>query len=69
MLPGTLMYVYLGSAAGSLASLAAGTGNEKSAVQWVLFSIGLLATIAITVCFTRIARRALDSRLAGAAGP
>lgn len=63
MLPGTLMYVYLGSLAGNIASLATGTGSEKSATQWVLFGVGLLATIAVTVYVTRIAKRALNAEL------
>lgn len=65
MLPGTIMYVYLGSLAGSVAELAAG-GGEKTSGQWVLFGVGLLATIAVTVVITRLAKRALDDRLAPA---
>ena len=63
MLPGTLLYVYLGSLAGSIASLATGGGGEKSTSQWILFAVGLLATIAVTVYVTKIARRALDGQL------
>lgn len=60
MLPGTLMYVYLGDAAGSVAALAAGgQGGETTAGQWVLRSVGLLATIAVTVYVTRIATKAV----------
>lgn len=64
MLPGTLLYVYLGSLAGNIASLATGTGPEKSTSQWSLFGVGLLATIIVTVFVTKIAKRALDSQLA-----
>jgi uncharacterized membrane protein YdjX (TVP38/TMEM64 family) len=62
MLPGTVMYVYLGSLAGSLASLAVG-GQEKTTLQWVLYGVGLLATIVVTVYVTRLAKRALNSEL------
>ena len=58
MLPGTLMYVYLGSAAKSLADLAAGK-VEGGWQQQVLFGVGLVATIVVTMFVTRIARRAL----------
>jgi uncharacterized membrane protein YdjX (TVP38/TMEM64 family) len=58
MFPGTVMYVYLGSAAQSLAELAAGGGGGATA-QRVLLGVGLLATVAVTVVITRIARRAL----------
>ena len=58
MLPGTVMYVYLGSAAKSLADLAAGK-VEGGWEQRVLFSVGLVVTVIVTVFVTRIARRAL----------
>jgi uncharacterized membrane protein YdjX (TVP38/TMEM64 family) len=58
MVPGTLMYVYLGSAANSLATLLSGE-QTKSTGQQVLFAVGLAATVAATVIVTRTARRAL----------
>ncbi len=62
MLPATAMYVYLGSAAASLAQIArgevqAGTGGR------ILFFVGLAATLAVAVVVTRLARRALDREL------
>ncbi len=63
MLPGTLLYVYLGSLAGDLALLGQ-TGQTRSPVEWTLYLVGLLATLAVTVYITRIARRALDRRIA-----
>jgi uncharacterized membrane protein YdjX (TVP38/TMEM64 family) len=67
MLPGTLLYVYLGSVAGDVASAAAGGGATLQ--ENLVKGIGLLATIAVTVYVTRIARRALreaaGSSLAG----
>ena len=63
MLPGTFMYVYLGSLAGSIASLASGTGDGKTTSQWTLSGIGLLATIVVTILVTRIARKALHGEL------
>jgi uncharacterized membrane protein YdjX (TVP38/TMEM64 family) len=63
MMPGTVMYVYLGSLAGDLASLGAGR-QSRTLAEWALYAIGLLATVAVTVYVTRIARRALDKRIA-----
>ena len=63
MIPGALMYVYLGSLAGDLATLGAG-GRTRTTAEWVLYGIGLIATVAVTVTVTRIARRALDARIA-----
>lgn len=59
MMPGTVLYVYLGSLA------RAATGERtRSAGEWALYGLGLLATIGVTVYVTRIARRALASRIA-----
>lgn len=58
MLPGTTMYVYIGSLAGSLAALGQG-GRSRTPAEWALFVIGLVATAAVTAVVTRIARRAL----------
>lgn len=62
MLPGTALYVYLGSLAGSLASLD-GRGAGRTPAQWALYGVGLAATVAVTVVVTRIARAALAKRV------
>lgn len=59
MLPGTLLYVYSGTLAGDVASVAGGAGMERGAAGWVLRVVGLVATVIVTVMVTRIARRAL----------
>jgi uncharacterized membrane protein YdjX (TVP38/TMEM64 family) len=59
--PGTLLYVYLGSVAGDLASLAVGQ-HARTPAEWMLSAVGLLATVAVTVYATRIARGALARR-------
>ncbi|MFA6543049.1 MAG: TVP38/TMEM64 family protein [Limisphaerales bacterium] len=61
MMPGTVMYVYLGS----LARAGAG-GQQKTPAEWALYSVGLAATIAVTVVITRIARQALARRTSAA---
>jgi uncharacterized membrane protein YdjX (TVP38/TMEM64 family) len=64
MIPGTAMYVYLGSLAGSLAELGTTAGGRThTAAEWGLYAVGLIATVAVTVVITRIARRALNRRL------
>ncbi|MEP7118803.1 MAG: TVP38/TMEM64 family protein [Acidobacteriota bacterium] len=63
MLPGTVLYVYLGSLAGDVSALARGT-SEASAAHTALSVAGLVATIAVTVVVTRVARRALNGELA-----
>jgi uncharacterized membrane protein YdjX (TVP38/TMEM64 family) len=66
MLPGTIMYVYLGSLAGSLATLGAGTQPSNPAVQWTIRIVGFIATLAVTIYVTRIARKALAESVAEA---
>jgi uncharacterized membrane protein YdjX (TVP38/TMEM64 family) len=62
MLPGTVMYVYIGSLAGSLAMIGSPstTNPQTQMIQWIIRIVGLIATIAVTVYITRIARKALD---------
>ena len=55
MMPGTVMYVYIGS-------LAHVSAQRPTPVQWVLRAVGLIATVAVTLVLTRIAKRALSSR-------
>ena len=64
MLPGTVLYVYLGSAVKSLAELLAGE-VEAGAGGRILFGLGLVATATVTVLVTRAARRALREAAPG----
>jgi uncharacterized membrane protein YdjX (TVP38/TMEM64 family) len=56
MLPGTLLYAYLGGAG------KAGLGGEggQSPLKWVFLGVGLIATIAVTVLVSRTANKALE---------
>lgn len=59
--PGTILYVYLGSLASSLAML--GTEQQThTPVEWAFYGVGLVAAIAVTIYITRIAREALAQR-------
>jgi uncharacterized membrane protein YdjX (TVP38/TMEM64 family) len=60
MLPGTLLYVYLGAA-----GRAAARGGGRTPEENVYLALGLAATVVVTVYLTRVARKAL--RKAGAA--
>ena len=62
MMPGTLMYVYLGSLAGDLATLGVGQ-RARTPADWTLYITGLLATVAVTVYLTRLARGDLQRRI------
>src|SRR5262249_11961339 len=58
MLPGTVMYVYIGSTLKALTDVAEGRALD-SVAEKVLFGLGLAATVAVTVVVTRVARGAL----------
>src|SRR5437867_7945227 len=58
MIPGTLMYVYLGS----LVNVGAGH-RQRTTGEWFLYGVGLLATVTVTVFVTRLARRALARKI------
>lgn len=62
MLPGTFLYVYLGSLVSDVASLGAGT-SEGGVARQALTVVGLAATVVATVYITRIAKRALTAEL------
>jgi uncharacterized membrane protein YdjX (TVP38/TMEM64 family) len=67
MLPATLMYVYLGSAVQNLADILAGK-VQQDLPQQILFGVGLVATVLVTVLVTRIARISLQHDLPGREG-
>jgi uncharacterized membrane protein YdjX (TVP38/TMEM64 family) len=56
MMPGTVMYVYLGSVAKAVS-------GDRSAGEWILYGVGLVATIVVTVYVTHLARKALKERI------
>ena len=56
MIPGTLLYAYLGAIGKASVS---GAGAQHSIWQYVLLGVGLVATIAVTIIVSRIARNAL----------
>jgi uncharacterized membrane protein YdjX (TVP38/TMEM64 family) len=60
MLPGTLLYVYLGAAGKAGLSGAAGETSGRSPWEYGLFGVGLIATVIVTVWVTRIAHRELS---------
>ncbi len=59
MLPGTFMYVYLGYAGRAGVAAAAGESAGRTPAQWAMLGVGLVATIAVTVYVTKLARRAI----------
>lgn len=67
MMPGTVMYVYIGSLAGEIAKIGSERHSRTSA-EWALYLLGLIATAVVTVYITRIARAALGKKVSGRPG-
>ncbi len=66
MIPGTVLYVYLGSLIGNIALI--GTKNslvtpETARLQWIAKIIGFIVTIGVTIYITRIAQKALNQTI------
>jgi len=60
MMPGTFLYVYIGTAGKAAVSAAAGgEAVQRSWQYWTFTGVGLAATIVVTVWVTKIARDAL----------
>ena len=62
MLPGTVMFVYFGTAARSLTEIAAGGSQDKSATR-IFLLLGLIMAIVVVVFVTHVARKALQQAM------
>ncbi len=63
MIPGTVMYVYLGSLAGSIATIGSAEQPTNPTITWAIRIIGFIATVAVTLYVTKVARKALDESI------
>ncbi|MEB3123371.1 MAG: TVP38/TMEM64 family protein [Snowella sp.] len=61
MIPGTITFVYIGSLAGNLATLGTQSPTINPALEWTIRIIGFMATLAVTLYVTKLARKALDT--------
>lgn len=59
MIPGTLLYVYNGRLAGEVVALGAAGAPSRGPVYYAFLTLGLVATVLVTVLVTRLARAAL----------
>jgi uncharacterized membrane protein YdjX (TVP38/TMEM64 family) len=65
MIPGTILYVYIGSLAGNVAMLGMAQTIDPQAQlwKWALQIVGFLATIGVTIYITKVAKAALNESL------
>jgi uncharacterized membrane protein YdjX (TVP38/TMEM64 family) len=61
MMPGTLLYVYLGTV-GKVGLEASKGGGGRSPAEYAFLGVGLIATVIVTVIVTRVAKRALKEK-------
>jgi uncharacterized membrane protein YdjX (TVP38/TMEM64 family) len=66
MIPVTVLYVYYGTVAGTIATAASGARVNRGRGYYVLLVVGLIATVVATAMITRVATRALREQ--GGAG-
>lgn len=59
IIPGTILYVYLGSLVGDITLLGMGEAPSNTAVDWIFKSLIFITIVAIMLYITKIARRAL----------
>jgi uncharacterized membrane protein YdjX (TVP38/TMEM64 family) len=60
MIPGTIMYVYIGSLSHDLTMIGSANQPTNPTAQWAIRILGFVATVAVTLYVTRIARKALS---------
>jgi uncharacterized membrane protein YdjX (TVP38/TMEM64 family) len=63
MIPATVMYVYIGSLADDLIMSDRPVTTETQTIQWTIRIVGLIATIAVTIYMTRLAKKAMNQSL------
>ena len=63
MIPGTIMYVYIGSLASNLALIGTENQPDNPTLTWIIRIVGFIATVAVTVYVTKIAKKALEEEV------
>ncbi len=65
MIPGTFLYVYLGHVGRTGLEASAGGSRTRTPAEWAFLVVGLLATLAVTIYVTQLARKALRETTVG----
>ncbi|MEL7351232.1 MAG: TVP38/TMEM64 family protein [Cyanobacteria bacterium P01_A01_bin.116] len=69
IIPGTIMYVYLGSLVGDLAMLGAGEAPSNPIISWIIRILIFVTIVAISLYISKIARKALKASVPAADEP
>jgi uncharacterized membrane protein YdjX (TVP38/TMEM64 family) len=68
MVPATAFYVYYGTVAGDLAAALSGRAHAGAGTRLALLSLGVVATVAVSIVIARAANRALGEQATGGDG-
>ncbi|RUS94031.1 TVP38/TMEM64 family protein [Trichormus variabilis] len=63
MIPGTIMYVYIGSFAGNIALIGTEAQPTNMTLTWVIKIVSFIATLAVTIYVTNVAKKALEEEV------
>lgn len=63
MIPGTIMYVYIGSFAGNIALIGTEAQPTNMTLTWVIKILSFIATLAVTIYVTSVAKKALEEEV------
>jgi len=61
-MPGTLLFVYIGSIAENITGILSGQIESLPASNWLFYG-GLIATLVLTIVITRISTKTLNEHL------
>ena len=61
IIPGTIMYVYLGSLIGDIAMLGSGETPSNPVISWIIKILILVTVVAISLYIAKIAKKALNA--------
>ena len=63
MLPGSAVYAYYGMLAGDILALAGGVPSTSGVSYYITMTLGLVATVLVTMVIIQAARRALRNSM------
>jgi uncharacterized membrane protein YdjX (TVP38/TMEM64 family) len=69
ILPGTVLFCALGALAGDVTRFNTVLAGRADPLTWAVRILGIVATVAVTLLVTRVARRALSNDSQGAEPP
>jgi uncharacterized membrane protein YdjX (TVP38/TMEM64 family) len=63
MIPGTILYVYIGSLVGNIALIGTQTQPSNPTLDWIIKIMGLVTTVAVSLFIAHVAKKALEEEV------